>query len=164
MTRIRQPGACAPEALEAFARLVRQGFPTAGPDLPRRMQDAGALGFRLAGDGTLQGIAALKVPPPRYRDQVFLGANADAPRADYRLELGWVYVPAPHRRQGIAADLCRALVAHAADHGLFATTRPGNGRMIGILRRLGFTEAGTAFVRRGEELALYLRPGNDDRP
>ena len=106
---------------------------------------------------TLAAVAALKAPKERYRDDVFKKAEARVSPADYKLELGWVFVVPAHRGNRIAENLCQLLLTRVPTSCVFATTRPDNISMIRILLALGFARAGKPYARRNEELVLFLR-------
>jgi RimJ/RimL family protein N-acetyltransferase len=150
--------ACTEAERRDFERLVRQGFEGSDEGLPGRIRDAKWLAFYYAAGGTLAAIAGLKAPAERYRDDIFNHADARVSPADYKLELGWVFVVPAHRGNQIGEDLCRSLLARVPTSAVFATTRPHNSSMIRILLALGFARAGQPFPRRNEELVLFLRP------
>lgn len=160
VARLEQPAACSECELHEFERLVRAGFAGSDETLPRRIRAARWLAFHHAEDDALAAIAGLKAPGGRYCDEVFVASAAAADPAGYELELGWVFVAPEHRGRGIGERLCRQLLARAPASGIFATTRPDNAPMIGILRKLGFARTGRAYPheRRDEELVLFLRP------
>lgn len=156
-TRLTEPSACAESERREFARLVRQGFPGA-EDLERRIRQARWLAFHHAADATLAAVAALKAPTARYREDVFRRAGALGDSTRCEAELGWVFVSPAYRGSGVAEALCRALLAHLPESGVFATTRPDNGPMIRILLALHFARVGEPYAWRGERLVLFLRP------
>jgi ribosomal protein S18 acetylase RimI-like enzyme len=144
-----------------FARLVRQGFQGSDEGLDARIRDARCLAFYYAAGDTLAAVAALKAPSQRYREEVFKKADAGISAADYKLELGWVFVLPVHRGSRIGEGLCRKLLARVTTSRVFATTRPNNDSMIRILHALGFVRVGKPYARRDEDLVLYLRSGPD---
>ena len=156
--RLKEPNACTEVELLQFADLVRLGFEGSDDGLPGRIRDAKWLVFHYGESNTLNGIAALKVPGDRHRDDVFEKAAADVDSEAYKLELGWVYVAPDQRGNGIATDICRQLMDREPACGVFATTRHDNTAMIKILRALGFERVGNEFPhrRRKEQLVLYL--------
>jgi GNAT superfamily N-acetyltransferase len=156
-THLKEPIACTEGERREFARLVRQGFPAA-EGLDGRIRDAKWLAFYYAAGHTLGAVAALKAPNEQYREDVFKKADAPVSAADYRLELGWVFVVPAYRGNRIAESLCRLLLARVPTSCVFATTRPTNISMIRILLALGFARSGQPYPRRNEELVLFLRP------
>lgn len=154
---LRQPSACTQGQLREFERRVRQGFDGSDDGLPRRIRAAKWLAFWSTPEDELAAIAGLKAPTERYRADVFEKADADVSAAEYRLELGWVFVLPAHRGQGIALGLCQRLLARVPAARVFATTRPDNHSMIRILGALGFVRVGRPYPRRDEELVLFLR-------
>lgn len=159
-SRLQTPTGCTPGELLEFERLVREAFDGSDEALPDRIARAHSLALHRSPSGEPVAIAALKKPLEDYRRVVFDRARADADPDDYELELGWVYVIAAHRGNRLGETLCRRLLENVPGSGLFATTRPDNQSMIGILRRLGFGRAGEPYphVRRNEDLVLLLRP------
>ena len=155
---VKEPVACTEQERREFTRLVRQGFEGSDEGLGGRIRDAKWLAFYYAADDELAAIAGLKSPAERYRHDVFKKADAPVSPADYKLELGWVYVVPAQRGNRIADSLCQQLLARVSTSGVFATTRTNNTVMIKILVALGFARAGKPYPRRNEELVLFLRP------
>ena len=122
-----------------------------------RIRAAKCLAFYYSPSGELVAIAALKAPNDEYRRDVFKMAGSPASYADYKVELGWVYVVPDYRRKQIATNLCEQLLLSAAGDQVFATTRSDNGVMSRILRACAFAEVGNPYMHRGEQLRLYLR-------
>jgi GNAT superfamily N-acetyltransferase len=158
-TVLKPPADCSAAERAEFARLVRLGFEGSDAGLDERIRNARWLAFHYAADDTVVAIAGLKVPPGTYRDEVFRQARASAEPAQYRLELGWIFVMPAHRGQGMAGRLCRQLLAREPDAGVFSLTRPVNGPMARILGTLGFMRSGRPYRRRDHRLVLFLRPG-----
>jgi len=156
-TQFKEPIACTEEERREFARLVRQGFAGSDEGLDDRIRDAKCLTFHYPAGDTLGAIAALKAPTDQYRDDVFTKAGAPVSPADYKLELGWVFVVPEQRGHRIAKNLCQLLLARVHTSSVFATTRPDNTPMIRILLALGFARTGTSFQhqRRDEELVMF---------
>lgn len=162
--RLDPPDACSAAQLQAFEHMVRKGFEGSDAGLRRRIHDARWLAFHRITPATLAAIAALKAPAPRYRNDIFARADAGIDPHAFELELGWVFVIPEQRRRGIAAALCRTLLAREPGRAVFATTRPDNAAMIGILSTLGFVRVGKPYphVRRGEDLSLFVRRPTDE--
>jgi len=157
-TFVRQPNTSTEEQRREFARLVRQGFKTSGVGLDNRICAAKCLAFHYPARDLLAAIAALKSPNDQYRHDVFSKAGSPESCADYKIELGWVYVEPAYRGNRIAAKLCEQLLSSATTDCVFATTRTNNALMSRILLTSGFANVGTPYMRRGERLRLYLRP------
>jgi GNAT superfamily N-acetyltransferase len=156
-THLRKPLACTDDELREFARLVHQGFEPVRENLDGRIRDAKWLGFYYEeGDG-LSAVAALKAPDEQYRCDVFKKADATGSPADYKLELGWIFVVPTHRGNRIAGNLCEQLLAREPGFCVFATTRTDNTTMKRILLALGFARAGKPYQRGDGELVLFLR-------
>ena len=157
ITHLKEPNTCTEDERREFARLVRQGFDGSDEGLPGRIRGAQRLAFYYAASDRLTAIAALKAPGDSHRQDVFEKADAGVSPADYKLELGWVFVVPGHRGNRIAENLCRLLLASVPTSGVFATTRLNNIIMIRILAALGFVRVGKPIPRRNEDLVLFLR-------
>lgn len=158
-TLLKEPAACTHDERDTFAHLVREGFAGAR-DLDVRINASRWLAFHYATDDVLVAVAALKGPSEQHREEVFKKAGVSASHVDYELELGWVFVRPAHRRHRVAAVLCTQLLAKASSSFVFSTTRTDNVVMAKILASLGFTRVGRPYARRGEQLALFLRPAS----
>ncbi len=154
---LRRPGECTDGELREFVRLVREGFDGSDDSLVSRIGDATCLAFQRAIDGTVIAVAGIKNPSEEHTAWVFAEAGAGLPPADCRIELGWVYVVPEHQGNRIASKLCGELIKRSRGSFVYATTRPDNVPMIRILLALGFARTGRPFVRRGQELALFIR-------
>lgn len=157
-TILRQPNNSTEEQRHDFARLVRQGFGTAGAGLDSRIGAARCLAFHYALLDGLVAIAALKSPDDKYRRDVFKWASSPESYTDYAVELGWVYVEPTYRESRIATRLCEHLLSITTIDAVFATTRIDNAVMSRVLLTCGFDKVGTPFLYREEQLGLYLRP------
>jgi predicted GNAT family N-acyltransferase len=116
--------------------------------LEGRVRQAKALAF-LYVSGTLVGVAALKQPLPRYRDDVFKGAAMAQCATLFDLELGWVYVLPEHRRKHYSEVLSAAAKSQSNNAPIFATTRLDNKWMQKTLERLGFKRIGDSYDSKG---------------
>lgn len=155
--RLREPGECSEAERREFERMVREGFRGSNASLPDRIERAELLAFHYAMNGSLAAIAGLKRPDATQRRDVFERAAVPESPDVYGAELGWVYVTPSHRKRGLARAMCRHLMETQRGLRVFATTRPGNSAMIGILRGLGFARAGVAFRHRDDELVVFLK-------
>lgn len=82
------------------------------------------------------------------------------PDENGRVELGYM-VLSPYRRQGLAAEAVRALLAWAgAEQGVTrfqACINPDNAPSLNLIRKLGFGQVGSQLhERRGQELIFHL--------
>jgi GNAT superfamily N-acetyltransferase len=155
---IKAPKDCSDAEVAAFSCLVRQGGEVESKGLERRVRAARALAFLYVKDGALAGVAALKRPTTKHRDDVFGSAGTPEERAPYSLELGWVFVAEDHRGKGYSRALAQAALRYAAEAPMFATTREDNGRMQTTLSRLGFQRLGNAWksARGNYNLVLFV--------
>lgn len=158
--RLMEPATATDGDLDAFARLVREGFPKA-QDLEARVGRAKWIAMSYSGHQKPVAVGALKQPDEDVRVAKFAAAGAPTLALDVRLDLGWIFVEPAVRRRGIARDICRGLLDCVPTDAVFATTRIDNVAMRRILELLGFTETGTAFAWRHETLTLLLREPRD---
>ena len=126
--------------------------------MDNRICAAKYLAFHYPNRDRLAAIAALKSPNDQYRQDVFNKAGCPESCADYKVELGWVYVEPDYRGNRIAMKLCEQLLSRVTADCVFATTRTNNALMGRILLTFGFANVGAPYIRRGEQLRLYLRP------
>lgn len=156
---LKAPSECSELELAEFERLVRSGFDGSDHDLPIRIRAASRLAFLFGLDSGAVAIAGLKQPRPEYTAEVFTKAKCGGDPSEWRLELGWVFVSPTHRGAGIGRALCEQLLQPLEDDPIFATTRPDNSPMIRILESLGFKHVGGPFLKRKQELLVYLWSG-----
>ena len=115
----------APDGSDAFFLSVQLERVRADPD---HRDWCGRLMIRLS-DGAVVGRCGFHGPP----------------WAVGRAEIGYTVLPA-HRRQGLATEAARALIAWAWAQGertVFATVAPTNPASLAVVRRLGFVETGS---------------------
>jgi ribosomal protein S18 acetylase RimI-like enzyme len=155
---LKEPVACTEGERREFARFVRRGFEGSDQSLDDRIRDAKQLAFYYVARDTLAGIAGLKAPSGKFRGDLFGRACVPISPDDYPLELGWVFVDPAHRGNKVALGLCRQLLTSVTPTGVYATTRPNNVPMIGMLRALGFERVGEPYSHRSREHVVFLRP------
>jgi GNAT superfamily N-acetyltransferase len=155
---VKRPQNCTQNELADFADLVLVGGEVIREGLDGRIQDAYAL-FFLREASSLLGIAALKNPSARYRGSVFKKACATESALHYPLELGWVFVVPSARGRRLSRRLVDAVVMHAAQRQIFATSRVDNTAMHASLIDVSFVKHGTEYVshRGTHRIALFLR-------
>lgn len=144
--------------LDDFTALVLAGGEVAARGLRERVTGAAYLAFARAGE-CLVGVAGLKRPEKSYRSRIELSSKEELPAASLPFELGWVFVLPSARGRKISALLCRQLVAHAEQLGIFATSRTDNTPMHRTLDKLGFKRAGQQWPSKDNDakLALFIR-------
>ena len=153
---IREPGRLSASELEQFCEFVRRGDEVLSPGLEARVKNAKAL-VLLQVDSELVGIAAIKQPLKTYRDGVFKKAGVPEAAEAFQLELGWVYVPPEHRRQGYSRVLSVAAMSQTGRQPAFATTRLDNVAMHRTLENVGFRRLGDSWRSdRGNKPRLVL--------
>jgi len=118
----------------------------AAPDVDASRAALDRIAVRCAGDPAVGWFAMIE------RATGAICGNAclqPAPIPAGEIELGW-HVAAAHQGRGLATEAARALVAHAAAHGvprLIAEIVPFNWSSLAIARKLGMSPAG--WVERG---------------
>lgn len=157
---IKKPAECSETEPAEFEHLVRRGFAGSDAGLPGRVRGARLLAFHYGSGREVVAIAGLKEPERAYVADVFEKAGCDLVPDEWKLELGWVFVRATHRRARIASFLGERLLERVEGDPVYATTRSNNIPMIRILESLGFRRTGMPFLRRTQELVLFIRdPG-----
>jgi hypothetical protein len=124
-TVIRRPDGCTDSEIAAFCCLVRQGGEVVAAGLEGRVRQAKALSF-LYVEGALVGVAALKQPQKRYRNDVFKKAAVAQDANLFDLELGGVYVLPEYQGRHYSGVLSAAAKSQSDGAPMFATTRPDN--------------------------------------
>ena len=157
---VTHPAALDVQAMDELVALVRDAGEVDHFGLRQRILRAAAIAQLHVGS-RLMGVAALKRPTANHRHEVSTGARVELRLAEFPFELGWTVVAAEARRQGHSMSLCQALVSHATDDGIFATSRAWNVYMHRTLIRLGFLRCGIDWKsqRSAESLALFVRAG-----
>ena len=163
----KTPSDCSAAEIADFIALVTAGGEVTVGGLEQRVMAAGHLVFLLVG-GQVAGVAALKNPNLNYRRYVASASGVALPVASFPYELGWVFVAPIARGNGHAQPLSQAALAFAGGCGVFATSRTDNAPMHRTLAKLGFMQAGEAYVsQHGEHhLQLFTRmpPSNSFKP
>lgn len=154
----RAPSDCSAEEICGFVALVEQGGEVAADGLQQRVMAAASLAF-LHSDGSLAGVAALKLPNVTYRARVAAASGTALPQESFPYELGWVFIATEARGNGYAHPLSQAALALAGVHGVFATSRIDNVAMHRALAKLGFVVSGSAYPSNqgGHYVQLFTR-------
>ena len=163
--RVLAPVDCSADDLEGFRILIESGEEVDPRGLIDRIANASKLVFRHGTDGEVIGIAALKIPNPGYRQDVFANAGSRRFSNCFAFELGWVFVVPKHRHMGIATEVVRSALRAANEAAVFATTRTDNGAMRRLLEGLDFAAEGATYSssRGPHSLQLFIRlAGNDN--
>ena len=102
MTTIsKQPDDCTQEERSEFQRLVEKGGEVDVQSLPSGICRAEALVMHFESN-VLVAVAGLKNLIKKYRKRVFTCASASLDPAQFRFELGWIYVEQSHRGCGLS--------------------------------------------------------------
>lgn len=152
-----EPSACDEKTLADFRALVLAGGEVTSTGLEDRVRSAVRLIF-LKVCGCLCGVAALKRPEENYRKKISAQSGIPLPEAEYRFELGWVFVMPSARGRGFSVDLTREALSAAGAAGVFATSRSDNIAMHRALAKFGFEPVGEPYPSdRGDyQLQLFL--------
>ena len=156
------PHRCEKNAIDVFETLVRDGGEVAGAGLCGRIKNAHALVFARDGSDVI-GVGALKKPVATYRDGVFRKAALAGSGALYEREVGWLFVIAPRRGEGLGRLLTKACVDATSGRSVYATSSAKNTRMHGLLEETGFCRAGQPYPSDQDDdtLVLFVRPQTD---
>jgi ribosomal protein S18 acetylase RimI-like enzyme len=159
---IKHPDGCSDAEIAAFCCFVRHAGEVEAAGLEGRVRKAKALAF-LYVEGTLVGVAALKQPRPKYRNDVFKKAAVPLEAPSFDLELGWVHVLPEHQGRRYSGVLSAAAKAQSDGAPIFATTRAENIKMQKTLGRLKFKKIGNPYPsgRAKYKLLLYVTPSKE---
>lgn len=154
---VKSPSQCSSDEIDEFAKFVRDGGQVASAGLQEIIQRSQFLLFGHDHDGSLAAIGALKNPRTEYRQKVFQQkARSSLSATDFPLELGWAYVAAAYRGQGLGQKIIHELIQAAAGSAIYATT--GNPAMHRYLKFAGFTATGSPYhpEQGAADLTLYV--------
>lgn len=155
---VKSPGDCSNIDIEDFIAFVRAGGEVSVQGLAQRVRSAVALVFARV-SGSVEGVAALKHPQATYRRRVSSESGAPLSAAEFRYELGWVYVSPGSRGRSLSLLLSQAALAESNGAGVFATSRVDNIAMHRSLAKVGFVPIGQPYVsdRAQHSLQVFVR-------
>lgn len=143
--------------VEDFVRLVQQGGAVDEYYVRQGIRRHGTKAVFARIDGTIVGVAALKIPLKGYRKGIESEAKAGhpIPQDMYPFELGYVAVSHNHGGRGIGKSLVERVLALSNGQGLFATTsHPAMKDK--LLPDAGFALVGTSWANeQSERLHLF---------
>jgi hypothetical protein len=157
---ILSPSKCTPQDLAEFKKRVISGDAVNAAGLSERIREAFQLLFLYTPEKELVGIAALKRPALGYRADIFCKANSRLKPESYQLELGWIFVEIPHRKNKYHLLMISELLPHIGNEPIFATTRSDKRSIQCALPDFGFRREGEPYQsNEGEHrLLLFVRP------
>ena len=81
----------------------------------------------------------------------------------YEREVGWLFVIAPRRGEGLGRLLTKACVDATSKRSVYATSSAKNTSMHGLLEETGFCRAGQPYPSDQDDdtLVLFVRPQTD---
>ena len=132
----RPPLKCSEIEIDAFERLVKEGGEVNPNGLRGRIRSAYSLVWLQGTDGTLVGVGAIKQPNEHYRSLVFMKAGSGEDPSNYEAELGWIFLRAEFRGQGLSSSLIKKLLSVARGKAIYATIRENNEAMVPFSRNL----------------------------
>lgn len=147
------------QEVEAFVKLVSSGGAVNEALVRQGVKRTGARVVFAELDGRTVGVAALKIPLPKYRIglQGAGKANRPIPQKDYPYELGYVSVLPEYGQRGIARRMIKIVLSLSDGKGFFATTSHPAMRAE-ILPSFGFQLVGDTWKdKAGDPLNLLLR-------
>jgi GNAT superfamily N-acetyltransferase len=148
-----------PDEVADFVRLVQQGGAVDENYVRQGIERQGAKIVLAIIDGTVVGVAALKVPLDIYRKGLESEAKSGhlISQNSYPYELGYVAVSQGHEGRGIGKALMDQVLALSEGNGLFATTSDPAMRK-SLLPRAGFALVGASWKNKQNEwLQLFTR-------
>jgi len=156
---VKSPSECTKEELSRFHKIVLDADEVRAAGLADRIKRAEVLAFLEHGNEMI-GVGALKRQHPNYTTRIFTNAKARRAASNYGLELGWVVVGEAHRGRKYSLPIVEALVAHAADKRIYATSASTNEPMHKALIRYKFERDGDEWPsteRENTNLLLFVR-------
>ncbi|EFK57594.1 hypothetical protein [Sphingobacterium spiritivorum] len=99
------------------------------------------------------GIAALKNPNKTYKEKVFRLSGTEKDSKEYRFELGWVV----SLEKGNGNKIVE-LISNS-ENNIYSTVREKNQKMISLLKKYGFSQAGNSYKsERGDyQILLFVK-------
>jgi len=155
----KRPSECSTSELDAFEDLVKEGGEVITDELRQRMLDAEWLVFAVEPNGTLAGVAALKLPSKHYKETVFQKARTPENLDEFTFEAGWFFVRGAFRGRKYSRFLLETLLTLAGASKVYATTRENNQPMRQTNRHCGLVESGSPYPSEEGDynLVLYTR-------
>lgn len=101
----------------------------------------------------IDGIGALKIPNKAYKEKVFTLANSEKKPSEYNFELGWLV----SLTKGNGNKIVKLLASF--EQNIYATVREENEKMIHLLKKYGFNQAGFSFKsnRGNYQILLFTK-------
>ena len=156
---IDSPNCVAESERNKFRELVLCGGEVQRRGLKNLVNEAKALLF-LHVDKQLVGVAGIKRPRNKHRNDVFRDAGVPEYACKFQFELGWVFVKCEYRGKGYSRALSAAAMSEAEGEPTFATTRLDKPAMQRTLERLGFRRLGDSWLSTLNEnapMGLYVK-------
>lgn len=152
---IKVPAECTKNELDAFQSLVEEGGEVTSIGLRKRIEQAEALVF-IEDVGRCIAVGAIKNPNQGYKAKVFAKAGVTEQGADYKYELGWLYVSSLASGKGLGHRLMEAVTRFLSDSSCYATTRENNESMRHLFSLYSFNKLGMAYTNQNDySLVLY---------
>lgn len=153
---ITKPDCLAQSDLKTFCELVLCGGEVQREGLEELVKKAKALVF-LREDNEVFGVAGIKWPRNKHRNDVFRDARVPEYAYKFQLELGWIVVKPEYQKKGYSLVLSASAMSEAEGKPTFATTRLDNLPMQKTLERIGFRRYGDSWQGRNHRLVLYVK-------
>lgn len=101
----------------------------------------------------IDGIGALKIPNKKYKEKVFELSNSKKDSSEYNFELGWLV----SLKSGNGNKIVELLTSF--ERNIYATVREKNEKMIHLLKKYGFQQAGLSFEsnRGNYQILLFTK-------
>lgn len=165
--KIKPPDQCSAEELEEFYQLLLKGEAVENNGLKNGgINRAKLLAFHYENQ-TLVGIAAIKSPIERYKNDIFLKAETKEVPEKYPLEFGYAVTLKGYEGRHICSCLTEKLIRDFRDQNIYATTKTTNVSMQIILKHNDFKRTGKPYKGKiqstksdGYLLQLFVRHAN----
>jgi hypothetical protein len=101
----------------------------------------------------IDGIGALKIPNKTYKEKVFNLSKSEKNPSEYNFELGWLV----SLKKGNGNKIVELLASF--EQNIYATVREENEKMIHLLKKYGFNQAGFSFEsnRGNYQILLFIK-------
>jgi len=154
----KAPTACSDVEIADFVALVLAGGEVTPHGLEGRVRSAERIAF-LRGNGSLLGVAGLKHPSQKHRNEIAALSGVPLRSNEFPFELGWIFILPIARGRRLSLPLCSLLIEAAVTPGVFATARTENDGMHRTLSKLGLLPAGAAYKspQGNHQLQAFLR-------
>jgi len=155
---VKLPSECLDQEINEFVELVNEGGEVDPDGLKERVGRAKKLFFLK--NPSLVAVSAIKRFYQQYKNSIFKKAGCSEIAADYKLEMGWMYVKPDSRRNGFGKKMLEEIISQLSGISAYTTVRSNNHTMRHMLSSYGFNKVGTEYSssRGNHKIILYIKP------